>query len=163
MNKKVNIFLGFAIVVMAMVAVFVLFAPMFYDGSFDENPGGSEWGSVFQVMFYGWSSKKDSTSGVIGLVVAFALECAVFVAGFICCFFEGKKASCVFAITAILAIAAGVLLLMGKQLYVSTNGEFSNPQLTSSLTLGAGSICSIVFAWIAGLLGAYGAYTNLKA
>ena len=154
MKRTLNIILGIGITLVAIVAILVMFAP-----TFSAAEHGSEFGNVFQTMFYGNMKKTSSTKPVPLMIVAFAFECAAVIGGIICACSRGKAAGIIFGLFTLLLLAAGIIFLFSVQLFLMVN-PLNNPEV---LKLGAGSICTAVFALIGGLLGAYGAYANLKA
>ena len=152
MNRKVNVLLGLGIALMAAVAVFVLFAYAFNDSQ-DLNYNGA---SVFTAMF----GNSDRRLGAVpGLIVAFSFELTGFVLAIAAGIFRGKISSLLFALTFAFLLTAGILFLNGVNLYNSVNAYHG----ADSMSLGSGSICTVIFAFVGALLGLYGAYSNWKA
>ena len=152
MNRKVNVLLGLGIALMAAVAVFVLFSYAFNDSQ-DLNYNGL---SVFSAMFGNTDRKLYC---VHGLIVAFSLELAGFVFAIVAGIFKGKMSSLLFGLTFIFLLVAGILFLNGVNLYNSVNAYHG----ADTMTLGSGSICTVVFAFVGALLSLYGTYSNWKA
>jgi len=150
MSKKTNIVVGFAIALMATIAVFVLFA-----SCFSADVEGSEYGSGFSVMF---GSTSRGFEAVPLLIVAFSLECGAFLAAIIGAFLFGKVQAIVYVLTSLILIAAGALFLFSVPLFVSIN-PLNNPE---GISLGAAPITSAVFAFIGGALGLFGTYNAVK-
>ncbi len=152
MNRKVNVFLGLAVALMAAVSIFVLFSYAFNDSQGLNFDGAS----LFTAMF-GNTSKE--LNAVPWLIVAFSFEVAAFVTGLLGGILQGKISALVYGVTLALLVAAGVLFLNSVNLYLAVN-PYSG---TDTLSLGTGAICTVVFAFIGALLSLYGAYSNWKA
>lgn len=152
MNRKVNVLLGLGVALMAAVAVFVLFSYAFNDTQ-DLGYNGA---SVFTAMF----GNKDRNLGAVpGLILAFSFELAGFVFGITAGIFKGKLSALLFGLTFAFLLTAGILFLNGVNLYNGVNAYHG----MDSISLGSGSICTVVFAFVGALLSLYGAYSNWKA
>ena len=152
MNRKVNVLLGLGVALMAMVAVFVLFSYAFNDSQ-DLYYNGA---SVFTAMF---GSKEHELGLVPGLIVAFSFELTGFVLGIASGIFKGKLSALLYGLTFAFLLTAGILFLNGVNLYNAVNAYHG----VDTISLGSGSICTVVFAFIGALLSLYGAYSNWKA
>lgn len=114
MKKKntLNVVLTFAIMIFAIIAVCVLFAPAFTD-----TVRGTGWDVIFQ---------NKTTNGnfmVPELIGAFVLEALCFVLSFFLFFLHGKGKGGMYIFIAALALVAGVLFLFGKQFYLAHNPQ----------------------------------------
>ena len=147
MNRKVNVFLGLGVALMAAVSIFVLFSYAFNDSQ-GLNFDGS---SVFTAMM-GDSTKN--LNAVPWLIAAFS-----FVTGLFGGILHGKISSLIYGVTLVLLVAAGILFLNANTLYVAVN-PYSGQD---TLSLGTGCICTVIFAFVGALLSLYGAYSNWKA
>jgi hypothetical protein len=141
-TNKVSLLLVAMMAIMAIVAVFVLFAPSFYNGTR---------GTAFQAIF---GNEQDMHRAAVPmLIVAFALEVAGIVIPFTSVAFSKKGQMGVFAIEAVVMIAAAVIFLFAKTFYVSANNAAGYPVDTAELgtndgRLGAGFVCAIVFSFL---------------
>ena len=156
MNRKVNVILGLGIALMAAVAVFVLFSYAFNDSS-DLNFNGA---SVFNAMF---GSTDHEINAVPGLIIAFSFELAGFVFAIAAGIFKGKMSSLLFGLTFAFLLTAGILFLNTVNLYMAVNPYAPHTEGVDVVSLGSGSICTVVFAFVGALLSLYGAYSNWKA
>ncbi len=152
MNRKVNVLLGLGVALMAAVAVFVLFSYAFNDSQ-DLNYNGA---SVFTAMF---GNTDRRIGAVAGLIVAFSFALVGFVLAIAAGVFKGKLSALLFGLTFAFLLAAGILFLNGANLYNAVNPYTGQ----DSISLGSGSICTVVFAFVGALLSLYGAYSNWKA
>ena len=152
MNRKVNVFLGLGVALMAAVSIFVLFSYAFNDSQ-GLNFDGS---SVFTAMM-GDSTKN--LNAVPWLIAAFSFEVVAFVTGLFGEILHGKISSLIYGVTLVLLVAAGILFLNANTLYVAVN-PYSGQD---TLSLGTGCICTVIFAFVGALLSLYGAYSNWKA
>ena len=152
MNRKVNVFLGLGVALMAAVSIFVLFSYAFNDSQ-GLNFDGS---SVFTAMM-GDSTKN--LNAVPWLIAAFSFEVVAFVTGLFGGIIHGKISSLIYGVTLVLLVAAGILFLNANTLYVAVN-PYSGQD---TLSLGTGCICTVIFAFVGALLSLYGAYSNWKA
>jgi hypothetical protein len=152
MNRKVNAILGLGVALMSAIAIFVLFSYAFNDSQ-DLNYNGQ---SVFTAMF---SSVTYNKPAVPGLIVAFSLEIAAFVFAIVAGILSGKASSLTYALTFVFLLVAGILFLNAWNLYCASI-PYSGKD---SVTIGSGTICSVVFAFIGAVLSLYGAYSNFKS
>lgn len=155
MNKKTNVFLGLATTILALVAIFVLFSTAFGK----EGGAASVRGNVFQIMF---GIGEGSRSMIAGLITAFSLLLLGALTALISSMLPGKSASIGFGITLVALAAAGILFIMGPNMYAAAN-NLSSLTSTKELTLGPGLICGAVFSFLGALLSLYGTYSSIKA
>ncbi len=153
MNKKANIVLGIFTGIMALVAIFVLFAYAFNDSQ-SLNFEGS---NVFVTMF---GSETLGRAAVPGLIVAFIFQCVAVLAALVAGFLPGKASSIGFGLTLVLLVTAAILYLNGVRLFEAVNPAHSDQD---TKTLGLGLILTAVFSFIGGVTSLYGAYSNFKA
>lgn len=152
MNRKVNVLLGLGVALMSAVAVFVLFSYAFND---TQNLGYNG-ASVFAAMF---GNDSRNLGAVPGLIVGFSFELVGFVFGITAGIFKGKISALLFGLTFAFLLAAGIIFLNGVSLYNGVNAYHG----MDTISLGSGSICTVVFAFVGALLSLYGAYSNWKA
>jgi|GEM_PF-2323726 len=163
MRNKSNIFVGIVSAIFAFVATMVLFADMF-TATYGGQKYGKEYGTGYQVMF-GLEQGK-SLNGVPLLVMAFVFLCVAFALLIVAAIMAGKVQGLVFAVSALLLIAAGVLFLFSVSLFDSANKSIIDASGTyhvDELSLGAAPISCAVFALLGGVLSLYGAYSAFKA
>ena len=156
MRNRTNTIIGVVMAIFAVVAVLVLFAPMFTIG----KDFGPERGNGFGVIF--GTAQNSSMHPVALLIVAFVIECVAGVMALVGSIFTGKIQGLLLGIASLLLIAGGVLFLLSVNLYKAANKDLITSEI-SGLGLGAAPITNAVFAFLAGLLGLYGAYSSFKA
>ena len=154
MNKKTNVFLGLATTILALVAIFVLFSTAFGK----EGGAASVRGNVFQIMF---GIGEGSRSMIAGLITAFSLLLLGALTALISSMLPGKSATIGFGITLVALATAGILFIMGPNMYASVN--YLSSVSPVELTLGPGLICGAVFSFLGALLSLYGTYSSIKA
>lgn len=152
-NRKTQIALGLVTTVLAIVSIFVLFTTAF--GASDSIGYPSSFGNCFKAMF-GTSAIKP----VPMLIVAFILQIVAAVFALIGSLFPGKLGGIILGIAAVLLVAAGVFWIMAPTLFLNANTV--NP-LVEKVTHGTGTILAMVFTFLPGLIGLYGAYRTFKA
>jgi hypothetical protein len=141
MNKKpASKVLSSLIAVFAIVAIFVEYAP-----AFDEETA-PVLGSVFTVMF---GSTSKNLAVIVPLVIAFCALLLGFIIMGVSLLMNGNALKACFLAEAILFIGAGVLFLMTPNFYSAANGANS---MVSVKGLGSGTICTAVFAFLAGAI-----------
>jgi hypothetical protein len=136
-NKSSSKVLSTLIAIFAIVAIFVEYAAAFYDDD------GTVLGSVFTVMF-GVSNKYATVWPLVIAFVALLLGFLLLIGNLV---LSGKGLKACFLAEAVLFIGAGVLFLFGLQFF-----EAANPGnlVGGKSYLGAGSITTAVFAFLAG-------------
>ena len=142
--------------IFAVVAVLVLFAPMFTIG----KDFGQERGNGFGVIF--GTAQNSSYNPVPLLIVAFIAECVAGLLALVGSIFTGKIQGILLGVAALLLVAGGVLFLLSVNLYKAANKDIITTEI-AGLGLGAAPITNAVFAFLAGLFGLYGAYSSFKA
>lgn len=152
MNRKANIVLGIFTALMALVAIFVLFAYAFNDSQ-SLNFEGS---NVFVTMF---GSDTLGRAPVPGLIVAFVLQIVAVLFGLISGFLPGKASAISFGITLVCLVTAAILYLNGIALFEAVNPAHSDQD---AKVLGVGLILTSVFSFIGAVTSLYGAYSNFK-
>lgn len=148
-QKKDNVstFLTVVTILMAIIALFVLFGNAFQD---EARYSG------FYVMF---GDTSHDLEPVPGLIVAFALLIVAIVEPLIAPLFDNKGKMFVYGLEAILLAAAGVIFLFQTQLFSATNPI----SFAVDLTPGTGTICCIVFSFIGAAFALLGLLRAKKA
>ena len=138
MNKKRNVgnLLPLIAAIFAIVAIFCAMAPGFSEASR---------GTGFIVMF---GNQSNGKAPVAGLIVAFIVEILVAVVALASMMVKGKGKFGLMLFVAAGSIAAAVLFLFAKNLYISANASV-DPIIVTDFKLGAGFITSIVFDFLA--------------
>lgn len=154
-ERRLNIFFGIAVAVLAVVGLFCFFADAF--GEIASLPASR--GSVYHLMFGYESTPKYNAEPL--LIAAFVTMIVGAVAGLIAGFLPGKLGVLGFGIAAICLAFSGIICCLGVQIFKATNPSTS-PDM-DKLTLGAGYICGIIFSFLPGLLCLYAGYKAFKA
>jgi hypothetical protein len=139
--KSSSKFLCGLIVLFAIIAIFVEYAPAFSEKEI------TVLGNVFNAMF---GSSSSSLKTIWPLVLAFVALLAGMLLALIGLLLEGKSLSFVYLACGVLFVAAGVLYLFTEKFYVAANGTDSIRTVTG---LGSGTITTAVFAFLAGVSG----------
>lgn len=133
--------------VFAVIFSFVAMMCMFADAFAGES--GCARGNVYSVMF----ALQDGYNVVWPLIIGFVCVCLVLLAG-LGGFIIGEAAGKSIALAEIvLGVAAGILFIFAAMFYTSANPSVDMAS-TADSGLGAGSICVIVFSFIAAAFGA---------
>ena len=146
-KDAVSVFLIVATVLMAAIALFVLFGDAFQDQARF---------SGFYAMF---GDAANNRQPVPGLITGFALYLAALAVPFTSPLFDNKGKMFIFGLETLLLAGAGVLFLFSVKLYSAANSV----SYSAELTLGTGTICSIVFAFIGAALSALAFLRSKKA
>jgi len=154
-ERRLNIFFGIAIAVLAIVGIFCFFAPAFADmGGYPASRG-----SVFHLMFGYEKAPKYNAEPL--LIVAFVTMIVGALSALIGGLLPGKLGVVGFGLAAICLIFSGVVCAMGVQIFKATNP--SDAPDMDKLALGAGYICGIIFNFLPGVLCLYAGYKAFKA
>jgi amino acid transporter len=149
-NQSSKIVAGL-IALFTLIAFFTMFAPAFASSAFQSANG-----NIFAVTF----GNSDKNLPLIPLfVVAFALLITSFILSFGGLVLTSKSAMLLYVVEFVLTLAVGVIFLFAVKIF---NGAHPNTSLAdlSEDSLGAGSICVIVFSFISALLSLVGCYLN---
>jgi hypothetical protein len=141
------------IAIFVLVAIFVMFSDCFYSTKYS-----TVFGSCFDVMFA--LNLSDTYEPVIPLIVAFASLVTIFILTFGGFVLEGKSLSFLYVVETAILIAVGVIFLFA----VKFEEAAQNISLSdySEGSLGAGSICVVVFSFLGAATGIIGLLANKK-
>lgn len=144
MKKKSNTkVFSLLVAIAAFVAIMCMFADIFTE------KGGSPEGSIFVAMFGMHNSSYSVVWPIVGGFVALIVLTLVGLAGFILAD-SGKKV--IPLIELVLGVGVGVLFFFTINLFASCNNFKDFYAAHSEIALGAGTICVIVFSFIAAAL-----------
>jgi len=146
-KDAVSVFLLAVTILMAAIALFVLFGNAFQDEARF---------SGFYAMF---GDTTNNRQAVPGLIAGFVIYLVAIVLPLTSGLFDSKGKMFVYGLETLLLIGAGVLFLFSVQLYSAAN----NISYSAELTLGTGTICSIVFAFIGAAFSALALLRSKKA
>ncbi|MDY6430110.1 MAG: hypothetical protein SPL02_02900 [Bacilli bacterium] len=144
MKNKVRLLIGIGAALMAMVAVFVLFANGF------SQP---ERGNTFQIMF---GASVLHQPAIPLLIVAFSFIVSAIGLGLIASFMPGLISRVLFFLTFGLLVAAGIIFLNTKGIVTKAYGLDALTTSPGLGNLGAGPILSAIFSFIGAVLCLYG-------
>jgi len=143
----VSAFLAAVAILMAAIALFVLFGNAFQDEARF---------SGFYVMF---GDAANNRQAVPGLIAGFVLYLVAIILPLTSGLFDNKGKMFVYGLETLLLVGAGVLFLFSVQLYSAAN----HISYSADLTLGTGTICSLVFAFIGAAFSAIALIRSKKA
>ncbi len=139
------------VAVFVTVAIFVMYAP-----AFNEDVQSVR-GDVFTVMFGTSVAGGNGYSTVWPLVIGFVLLLLAFFVALAGLGIGRSGAKIVTATETLLTLAAGILFLFAIPFYSAANAaKFSDLNLTGTTSLGAGTICVVVFSFLAAATGLLG-------
>jgi hypothetical protein len=149
MKKKntLSIALAFTIMIFAIVAVCVLFAPAFTD-----TVRGTGWHVLF---------KNNANGGnymVPELIGAFVLTALAFLLSFLLFFVKGKGKTALYIFIAAITLIAGVLFCFGKQFFILHSP--SKPY--NDFAIGGAFITSAIFDFLIAIVASLGVYSIHK-
>ncbi|MCR4562082.1 MAG: hypothetical protein K5694_02620 [Bacilli bacterium] len=133
-------------IIFAVVAVFVMFAPAFHSNNY-----GTTLGSVFHVMFGNESAKYAPLPLLIVAFIFAVIGALVALSEF---FLEGKNRKIVLASEAIIFLAVGTVFFFIRPIFSATNHV--DLDLIDETGLGAGTICVIIFSYLAAAINLLG-------
>lgn len=137
----------------AFVAIMCMFANLF-----SEEIDSAE-GNVFVAMF----GMKNSTYGVVWpLVIAFVLLILLVIVGFFGLALGDAGAKFIPLLVIVLGLAAGILFFFPVAFYQQAN-PWWRPSDAGYASLGAGSICVIVFSFLSAALGLFNLLVDHKS
>jgi hypothetical protein len=145
MKKKntLSIVMTFAIMIFAIVAVCVLFAPAFTD-----TVRGTGWHVIF---------KNNTNNGdymIPELIGAFVLSALTFVLGFLLFFVKGKGRTALYIFIAAIGLIAGLLFCFGKQFFIL----HSPSKLYNDFAIGGAFITAAIFDFLTAIVASIGVY-----
>jgi hypothetical protein len=149
-NQSSKIVAGL-IALFTLIAFFTMFAPTFSSSRYQSANG-----NIFAVTF----GDSDKNLAMIPLfVVSFALLITAFVLSFGGLVLSGKNAMLLYIVELALTVAVAVIFLFAVQIYNNAHPDTSLADLSED-SLGAGSICVIVFSLVSSALSLVGCYLN---
>jgi hypothetical protein len=157
-KNPVNKIVSALVIVFGLVAIFVMYSACFAGAGTGASQLSSSYGSCFDVMFSTGLSDNNPVIpvmivGFVALVVGVLLAFAGFV-------LERKQMIILMLVLAILFIANAVIFLFAVDLWQAVTG--SSLGNTRDNALGSGSICTIVFSFLAAATSLVGVYYNVK-
>jgi len=146
-KDAVSVFLVAITILMAAIALFVLFGNAFQDEA------------RFSGFYAIFGDATNNREPVPGLIAGFVLYLVAIILPLTSGIFDKKGKLFVFGLETLVLVGAGVLFLFSVQLYSAAN----HISYSADLTLGTGTICSLVFAFIGAAFSAIAFLRSKKA
>lgn len=152
-KNSLNKVLAALIAICALVAIFVMYAPAFADKTYQASTG-----SFFHLTF---GSTDAELPVIVPFVIAFVCLLLVVLFALAVALLSGKSLRLAYLVELLLGAGAGIIPLFGIQIYDSYHPT-NTLELLGEAQLGSGSICVIVFSFLAAAIAFLGLATTAR-
>ena len=148
--KKRKTLIGLFATVLAIVAIFTLFADAF--GGVGDYP--SSRGNVYQVMF-----GYQGVDAIPGLIIAWVLLLVAIVVILLGSFLPSKIGGLTLGVGAVVCLAGSIMLFFAPQMFTATANKV---MIEETPTIGVGIIVSAIFGILAAIISLFGDRSAMK-